>query len=36
MPHFNQPDLGIDPDNPFSRDANNKLIRRGFWLDMND
>ena len=36
MPHFYQPDLGGEPDSPFTRDANNKLIRRGFWLDMSD
>jgi hypothetical protein len=28
-----QPDLGSEPDCPFARDANNELIRRGFWLD---
>jgi hypothetical protein len=31
MLRFYQPDLGSEP-----RDANNKLVRRGFWLDMND
>ena len=31
-----QPDLGGEPDSPFARDANNKLVRRGYWLDMND
>jgi hypothetical protein len=36
MPHFYQPDLGAEPDNPFARDANNKLVRRGYCLDMND
>ena len=36
MPHFYQPDLGGELDSPFTRDANNKLIRRGFWLDMSD
>jgi hypothetical protein len=36
MIRFYQPDLGSEPDSPFARDANNKLIRRGYWLDMND
>jgi hypothetical protein len=37
MPRFCEPDLGSEPDSPFARDANNKLVRRGYyWLDMND
>ena len=36
MTHFYQPDLGADPNSPFARDATNKLVRRGYWLDMND
>jgi len=36
MPRFYQPDLGSETDSPFARDANNKLVRRGYWLDMND
>jgi hypothetical protein len=36
MPRFYEPDLGADPDSPFARDASNKLVRRGYWLDMND
>jgi len=36
MTRFYQPDLGADPDSPFARDASNKLVRRGYWLDMND
>ena len=36
MIRFYQPNLGSEPDSPFARDANNKLIRRGHWLDMND
>jgi len=31
-----QPDLAGEPDRRFARDANNKLVRRGYWLDMND
>jgi hypothetical protein len=36
MPRFHEPDLGADPDSPFARDASNKLVRRSYWLDMND
>lgn len=36
MIRFCQPDLGSEPDSPFARDASNKLVRRGNWLDMND
>ena len=36
MTRFYQPDLGSEPDSPFARDAENKLMRRGFWLGMND
>ena len=36
MTRFYQPDLGSEPDSPFARDAGNKLVRRGYWLDMND
>ena len=30
------PDLGTDPDSPFARDENGKLVRRSYWLDMTD
>jgi hypothetical protein len=33
---FYQPDLSENIDNPFVRDGNNKLVRRSYWLDMND
>jgi hypothetical protein len=36
MPRFYQPDLAVNIDNPFMRDANDKLVRRSYWLDMND
>jgi hypothetical protein len=26
----------VDPNSPFVRDAANKLVRRGYWMDMND
>ena len=34
MARFYKPDLGANPDSPFVRDANDKLIRRSYWLDM--
>ena len=36
MARFYQPDLSTDLDSPFVRDANDKLIRRSYWLDMDD
>jgi hypothetical protein len=33
MTRFYQPDLSTDLDSPFVRD---KLIRRSYWLDMDD
>ena len=36
MPNFYQPDLSTNPDDPFARDADNKLVRRGYWLDLGD
>ncbi len=36
MANFYRPDLGANPDDPFARDADGKLVRRGFWLDMSD
>ena len=36
MANFYQPDLGANPDDPFARDADSKLIRRSYWLDMLD
>ncbi len=36
MTRFYEPDLGADPDSPFVRDAANKLVRRSYWMDMND
>lgn len=36
MANFYSPDLGSDAQNPFARDADGKLVRRGFWLDMSD
>jgi hypothetical protein len=36
MTKFYQPDLTHAFDNPFVRDGNDKLIRRSYWLDMDD
>jgi hypothetical protein len=36
MTRFYQPDLSDNIDSPFVRDGNNKLVRRSYWLDMND
>jgi hypothetical protein len=36
MSRFYEPDLTVDPNSPFVRDAANKLVRRGYWMDMND
>jgi hypothetical protein len=36
MTQFHQPDLTGNLDSPFARDGANKLLRRTYWLDMND
>ena len=36
MSRFYEPDLTADPNSPFVRDASNKLVRRSYWMDMND
>lgn len=36
MSEFYMPDLSSGEDNPFARDGDNKLIRRGFWLGLSD
>jgi hypothetical protein len=36
MPRFYGPDLTLDPNSPFVRDAADKLVRRSYWLDMTD
>ncbi len=36
MPRFYEPDLAANPDDPFARDTEGKLMRRAFWLDMSD
>lgn len=36
MAQFYQPDLSENIDSPFVRDGANKLVRRSYWLDVND
>jgi hypothetical protein len=36
MTRYYEPDLAADPNSPFVRDAANKLVRRGYWMDMTD
>tara|TARA_B100002003_G_scaffold214556_1_gene212871 strand:- start:104 stop:355 length:252 start_codon:yes stop_codon:yes gene_type:complete len=36
MSEFYQPDLSANREDPFARDGNGKLVRRGYWLDMAD
>ncbi len=36
MTEFYQPDLGANPDDPFLRGDDGKLVRLGYWLDMSD
>jgi hypothetical protein len=36
MTRFYEPDLTVNPDSPFVRDGSNKLVRRSYWMDMDD
>ena len=36
MKHFYEPDLISNPDSPFIRDGAAKLVRRSYWMDMDD
>jgi len=36
MADFYKPDMSINPEDPFARDKDNKLVRRTYWLDMGD
>jgi len=36
MGRFYEPDLTVDPNSPFVRDASNKVVRRSYWMDMTD
>ena len=34
--YFYKPDYSNDINSPFARDNQNKLVRRGYWLDLPD
>ena len=36
MTRFYQPDMSQDINSPFIRDGADKLVRRSYWLDMDD
>ncbi|MGC1236776.1 MAG: hypothetical protein WA838_19190 [Xanthobacteraceae bacterium] len=36
MNRFYDPDLTVDPNSPSVREASNKFVRRGYWMDMPD
>jgi hypothetical protein len=36
MAQFYQPDLADNIESPFARDGGDKLVRRSYWLDLND
>lgn len=36
MTNFYEPDLTTNSEDPFARDGDGKLVRRGYWLDMAD
>ena len=36
MTRFYEPDFTVDPNSPLVRDASNRLVRRGYWMDMTD
>jgi hypothetical protein len=36
LPNYFEPDLAANPDDPFARGEDGKLVRRGFWQDMGD
>jgi hypothetical protein len=36
LARFHEPDLTANPDSPFVRDGTDKLVRRSYWMDMDD
>ena len=36
MSKFYKPNYAYEPDSPFARDSNNKLIRKSYWLNLQD
>ena len=33
---FYKPDFASDPNSPFARNSENKLVRKSYWYDMTD
>ena len=36
MKNFYKPDYSLDPNSPFARDSENKLIRKSYWDALQD
>ena len=36
MSKFYTPNYATDPNSPFARDSENKLVRKGYWYDLQD
>ena len=36
MKNFYKPDFSLDPNSPFARDSDNKLIRKNYWNALLD
>ena len=36
MSKYYKPDFAADPNSPFARDNNNKLVRKNYWYDLQD
>lgn len=36
MTKFYSPNLGVNPEDPFARDGEDKLVRRAYWLGLSD
>ena len=36
MMNFYKPNYALEPDSPFARDTNNKLVRKSYWYDLQD
>ena len=33
---YYKPNFAVDPNSPFARDAEDKLVRKSYWYDMTD
>ena len=36
MTKYYSPNLGVNPEDPFARDAEDNLVRRAYWLGLSD